>query len=221
MLSKDKTAVLVAEFLGTFILASAVLGMITKIGIPFFGAVTAGATLGLMVLIIGKISGAHVNPAVTFGLWSVRKVPTTKAIAYIAAQLLGGLCAWRLGVYFFAQQLPVMASSNLDWRVFSAETVGAFVFTFGIAAALAQKLEDGKLAGAIGISLFCGIVIASMASNGVVNPAVAVGIRSVNASYVLGPLVGAVIGFNLYEYMFTSSPKKTKKAKTTKKSKKK
>lgn len=202
MLSKNKAAVLLAEFFGTFVLASAVLGMSTKISIPYFSALTAGVTLGLMVLIIGKISGAHINPAVTFGLWSIKKVPTTEAIVYIAAQLLGGLSAWKLAEYFFEQTLPNIAGANFDWRVFTAEAVGAFIFTFGIAAAVGQKLEDGRLAAAIGMSLFVGIVVASMASNGVLNPAVALGIHSYSLNYVAGPLVGALLGMNIYKYVF-------------------
>lgn len=206
MFSKDKAAVLLAEFFGTFVLASAVLGMSTKISIPYFTAVTAGVTLGLMVLVIGKVSGAHINPAVTFGLWSVKKIPTTQAIVYIASQLLGGLAAWRLAEYFFSQTLPNISGKNLDWRVLIAEAVGTFIFSFGIAAALGQKLEDGRLAAAIGMSLFVGIVVASMASNGVLNPAVALGIHSYSLNYVAGPLVGALLGMNVYNYVFAHSP---------------
>ncbi|MCA9333131.1 aquaporin [Candidatus Saccharibacteria bacterium] len=210
MLSKDKTAMLLAEFFGTFVLTAAVLGMITKIGIPFFAAATAGITLALMVLLIGKISGSHVNPAVTFGLWSVKKIQTNQAIVYIAVQFLGALSALRLGEYFLDKQLVALAGTTVDWRVFIAESVGTFIFTFGIAAAISQGAQDGKLAAAIGMSLFVGIVIASMASNGILNPAVAVGLRSVNVSYLVGPLVGSLLGMNIYEYVFATKPAKKK-----------
>lgn len=216
MLSRDKTAMLLAEFFGTFVLASAVLAMITKIGIPYFGAMTAGLVLTTMVMVIGGISGSHINPAVTFGLWSVKKIETTRAITYIAAQLLGGLCAWKVGEYFLNQQLPNIAGKNFDWRIMLAEAFGALVFTFGIAAAVNQGFENAKSAAVIGISLFIGIIVSSMASNGIVNPAVALGIHSYSLSYVLGPLLGAVVGMNLYESVFS-----TKKPKTVAKSKKK
>lgn len=217
MLSKDKTAMLLAEFLGTFVLTSAVLSMVSKIGgIPFFAAVTAGATLSAMVLVIGKVSGSHINPAVTFGFWSIRKISTTQAIVYIAAQLLGGLCALRVGEYFLGEKVAHTVTKSLDWKVLIAEAVGTFIFTFGIAAAVSNKFEDGKLAAAIGISLFIGIVIASMASLGFLNPAVALGLNSYSVNYIVGPLVGALLGMNLYQYMFVTK-EVTKKAAKKKK----
>lgn len=215
MLSKDKTAMLLAEFFGTFVLASAVLGVIAKVNIPIFAAAAAGSTLALMVLVIGKISGAHINPAVTFGFWSVRKVPTPQAIVYIAAQVLGGVSALALASYLLDEALPGIAGKNLDWRVLAAEAIGTFVFTFGIAAAVNQKLEDGRLAAAIGLSLFVGILVASMASNGILNPAVAIGLNSVSVSYIVGPLVGGLLGMNVYQFLFSADGQPKKK--TTKK----
>lgn len=210
MLSKDKTALLLAEFFGTFVLTSVVLGMMTKLGLSFFVGLTAGITLGLMVLVIGKISGSHINPAVTLGLWSIRKIETNRAIVYVAAQMFGAVCAWRLAVYFYQQQLTPIAKSGLDWRVFVAEMVGTFLLTFAITATISQGMDQGKQAAAIGISLFVGIVIASMASNGVLNPAVALGIRSFNVSYAVGPIVGGILGANAYEYLFSQKPTKKK-----------
>lgn len=214
MFSKNKVAMLLAEFFGTFVLASVVLASVTKISIPFFAAVAAGSALALMVLIIGKVSGAHINPAVTFGLWSIRKVPAPQAIVYIAAQVLGGISALALASYLLGEALSSIAGKNFDWRVFVAETVGTFVFSFGIAAAVNQKLEDGRLAVAIGLSLFVGILVASMGSNGILNPAVAVGLNSISVSYIAGPLVGALLGMNVHKFFFAneeSSKKKSKK----------
>ena len=54
----------------------------------------------------------------------------------------------------------------------------------------------------VGASLLMGIMFASIAANGILNPAVALGIGSFSLSYVLGPIVGSLIGFNLYHYMF-------------------
>jgi glycerol uptake facilitator-like aquaporin len=215
MFDKNKTAAIVAEFFGTFVLASAVLAMITKIGIPYFAATTAGLVLATMVLVIGGISGSHINPAVTVGFWSVKKISSAQAIVYIAAQLLGGLCAWRVAEYFLQQALPNIAGKSFDWRIMLAEALGTFIFTFGIAAAVNQGFDGGKLSAAIGISLTIGIIIASMASNGVLNPAVALGIHSYSLSYVLGPLVGGVLGMNVYQYVFHIEPvvKKSTKSK--------
>jgi glycerol uptake facilitator-like aquaporin len=218
MFNKDKSAVILAEFFGTFLLASVVLGTITlngtlanlKISLPFLGSAAAGLTLALSVMIFGKISGSHINPAVTFGMWSARKISTPKAILYICAQLLAGLVTIILGSYLLGEELPALAvQGSIDWKVFVAEMIGTLVFTFGIAAAVSQKFEDGKLAAAIGISLFVGLSIASMGSNGILNPAVAVGINSINFSYLVAPLVGGLLGVNLYEAIFVSSSNKS------------
>ncbi len=213
MFKREKTAMLVAEFFGTFLLASAVLGTTTflaqgiavqKYGIPFFGPATAGLTLALLVLIIGKISGAHVNPAVTFGLWSAKKVSTAQAILYIAVQMLAGLGVLLFAGYMFGQELPSISSGNsFDMKVFIAEAVGTFIFTAGIAAAVDQKFEDGKLAVAIGGSLFAGATVASMGSNGILNPALAIGFNSIDINYIVAPLVGGLLGVNAYNLVFS------------------
>ncbi|MEM9556240.1 MAG: aquaporin [Acidobacteriota bacterium] len=84
---------LVAEFVGTFALVfvGAAAG---ALGIGLLGIALAH---GLVVLAIisayGRVSGAHINPAVTIALWSARQIDATRTVAYIAAQLTGGLTA--------------------------------------------------------------------------------------------------------------------------------
>ena len=235
LLKREKLAPLVAELIGTFILTFAVLSVSkSAIGIPYFVAIGAGLTLAILVFTIGATSGAHVNPAVTFGLWSLKKIDTLKAGLYIIAQFMGAAFAWKLYTYLVSNTIPNIAGKEFDWKIFVAEMVGTLVFTFGIAAAVYQKYEGGKLAATIGGSLIIGIVVASAISNGVVNPAVALGIQSWSKEYVIAPLVGALIGFNLYAFVFANESFKFKprlkvrvasKAKTTssksKKSKKK
>src|SRR5690606_27914730 len=111
---KNKVAMLVAEFVGTFALTSAVFAVAGRSSIPFFGAAAAGVTLAIMVLVIGKISGSHINPAVTLGLWSIRKFPTTQAIVYVAAQMLGGLAALRTNEYLTDQTFQKITTQNWD-----------------------------------------------------------------------------------------------------------
>ena len=62
-----------------------------------------------------------------------------------------------------------------------------------------------------------GILVASTASNGILNPAVALGIRSWNFVYVAGPVLGAIIGMNLYAQLFADRPTRVKSASITKK----
>ena len=109
---------------------------------------------------------------------------------------------------------------SFDMKVFVAEAIGAFVFTFGIAAAVYQGYKGLRLATTIGASLTLGILIASIASNGVLNPAVALGIQSWSFSYVAGPILGAILGMNIYAMLFTDAPVKVKAAKKATKKRK-
>lgn len=214
MFGRRKIAMVVAEFIGTFTLASAVLAMSGRTSFPFFVATAAGTTLALMVLVIGSVSGGLINPAVTVGMWTLRKITTTAAVVFIAAQMLGGLVAWRFNEYLLDSPLKNTAGEKFDWRILVAEAVGTFIFTFGVAAAVYQGYRGLKRAVTMGASLSLGILIATFASNGALNPAVAVGVHSWSLAYVVGPLVGAVLGMNLYAMVFADRPPRAKVAKT-------
>ncbi|MCB0023594.1 MAG: aquaporin, partial [Caldilinea sp.] len=89
-----------AEFIGTFWLVlagcgSAVLAAgIPNIGIGLLGVSLAfGLTVLTMAYAIGHISGCHINPAVTFGLWAGGRFPARDLLPYIVAQVLGGIAA--------------------------------------------------------------------------------------------------------------------------------
>ena len=203
MLERKKIAMLLAEFLGTATLTLVVLAVVNKtgIGIPYFVSLMAGLAIAVGTLVFGAISGAHFNPAITFGLWTARRVKTVPAIVYIAAQLLGGFVAYLLFTYVTDSKLSNVGEYNS--RVLIAEAAGAFVFSLGWAATVYHKLDGGKAAFAVGGALTVGIVVASLGSAGLLNPAVALGVRSwVWGTYVLGPVLGAVIGFNLYALLF-------------------
>jgi len=201
MTQRNKLGMIVAEFFGTAMLTSTVLAQANSnviVNKTWFVAATAGLTLAVLVLAIGRVSGAHVNPAVTIGLWTLRKIETTTAIVYIAAQVLGAAVALRLFQYFQGDVLPNTAG-DFDWRIFVAEAIGTLVFTFGIAAAVTQKLEGYRAAFTIGTSLMLGALIASTASNGILNPAVSLGVNSWSWTYAAAPVLGAVLGMNIYD----------------------
>jgi glycerol uptake facilitator-like aquaporin len=202
MFGRKKIAMLVAEFLGTGVLTLVVLAVSkSTIGIPYFVAIAAGLVLVAMTLALGAVSGAQLNPAITIGLWTVRKIKTLPAVAYVAAQLLGGGAAYWLYTYFIGQTWN-NTSGKFEAKIMIAEAVGAFIFSIAWAAAAYQRLEAGKAAAAVGIGLMLGVVIASSASFGLLNPAVALGVRSFSWAYVLGPVLGAIIGFNIYGFLF-------------------
>jgi glycerol uptake facilitator-like aquaporin len=202
MFGRKQIAMIMAEFLGTGILTLVVLGVSkSTICIPYFVSIAAGVVLVAMTLALGAISGAQFNPAITIGLWTVRKIKSLPAIVYVAAQLLGGGAAYLLFRYFIGQSWQ--NTGHFDAKVLVGEAVGAFIFSLAWAAAVYQRLETGKAATVVGLGLMLGIIVASSASGGLLNPAVALGVRSwVWGSYVLGPVLGAIIGFNLYGFLF-------------------
>jgi glycerol uptake facilitator-like aquaporin len=218
MFGRQKIAMLVAEFLGTATLTAAVYAMAVRTSFPFFSAAAAAVTIGLMVILVGKASGAHINPAVTLGLWTMRKIDTAKAVVYIAAQLLGAVAAWRLMEYLMDSPLKDIAGKNVDWRVMVAEGVGALLFGWAVAAVVDRGLEGAEKAGVLGTAFFISVLVASFASNGVVNPAVAVGVQSWNVSYIVAPLVGAIVGMNIYGYVFAGLDNKRAVVASTRKS---
>lgn len=214
-LTRKNVAVVVAEALGTAVLTMAILAITrSAIGVPYFVGLGVGLTMALLVLVLGSTSGAHVNPAVTVGLWTARKVSTVRALAYVAAQFIGAAAAYSLYNYIAKEDIQNIAGPQFDWAVLVAELVGAFVFTFGIAAAVYQGYTGSKLAGTIGASLAIGIILAGIASNGVINPAAALGIQSWSKAYVVGPLLGGVIGVNSFILLFADRPALVKAAKS-------
>lgn len=221
MFARRKIAMVVAEFLGTGILTAVILSVSnSQLAFPYFVAIAAGLVLVAMTFAFGGVSGAHFNPAITIGLWSARRIKTFPAIVYVGAQLLGGICAYLLYTYFVNNQWP--NEGEFDSRIMVAEVVGAFIFSLGWAAAVYQKMDTAKAAAVVGISLMIGLVASSVVASAILNPAVALGVRDwVWGTYVLGPVLGAIIGFNLYALLFAPGESLLDKAKSVVSSKKK
>jgi len=194
----------VAEFLGTLALTLAVLVGLTSTN-PSVTPVLAALTLGLFVYSIGHISGAHLNPAVTIGAWSIGKIVPKDVFRYILAQFLGALAArWIAGMMIVqaAANISTRSTSLLsDPKIAIAEAVGMFFFAFGIASVIYGRTPSDLSGVVVGGSLFLGIAIASTVSNGVLNPAVALGIGSLNLMYFLGPVIGAPAGMWAYRHL--------------------
>jgi len=206
MFGRRNVATVVAEFLGTGVLTLLVLSVQrSTIGVPFFVAIAAGLTVMLMMFALGNVSGAHLNPALTIGLWTARKVSTLRAVLYVAAQLLGAWAAYFLYTYFVNNKLQPIGG-HFTGRILAAEAVGAGIFAFGWAAAMYQRFSTAAKASVAGVSYMLGIIAASAAAIGLINPALALGVRAwVWGTYVLGPVLGAVIGVNLYGLLFSDS----------------
>lgn len=209
MFGRKQLAILVAEFLGTGVLALVMLSVQhSTIGLPYFVALAAGLTLAVMAVTLSGNGGAHFNPAITIGMWTIRQVKTLPAVMYIVAQMLGAWAAYYLYTYFVKTSLQPIGG-HYDGHILVAEAVGAFLVSLAFAAAVFSEAWTSKRAASVGAAYALAIVVASSVSLGVVNPAVALSMRAFDVfgsmgwgTYALGPVLGAVIGFNLYALLF-------------------
>ncbi len=192
-----------AELLGAFTLTLVVsLGIgspMTDAGIPV--PYLAGITLGLFVYTVGWLSGAHLNPAVTIGLATLKKMSIQDAVYYMLAQFVGAIAAsfvvWKLA----GGWVTVGVSGNTA-MVTIAEALGTFVLAWGVMSAVEGKVSKGASGVVVGASLTLGALVALGAgSNGVINPAVAMGIHSFASAYLVGPIVGGIAACWLYRWL--------------------
>ena len=203
MFGKRKVAALVAEFLGTGILTLLVLSVQrSTIGVPFFVAMIAALTTVAMILAFSQISGSYLNPAITIGLWTARRLSTLRAVLLVAMELLGAWVAYYVYTYFINTHLTPIGG-HFSGRILAAEAVGAGILGMVWGAALFNKWSKPQKAAGVGIAVMISMVVASSAGLGLVNPALALGVRAwVWGTYVLGPVIGAIIGINLYGLLF-------------------
>jgi glycerol uptake facilitator-like aquaporin len=192
----------IAEFIGTFALSFVVLAAVSQvIPVPVAIPVIAGVTLGLFVYTIGSVSGCHINPAVTIGLWSIRKITNKDAVSYLLAQVFAAAVAIVLA-RTLGMISPAAVSTPFMPPLFFAEALGAFFFAFGIASVVYGRAKAEISGVVIGGSLLLGVLIASFSgSAGILNPAVAFALNSISIVYIFGPIAGAVVGFHAYRWL--------------------
>lgn len=148
--------VVLAELVGTFVLTLVALATFTD-----SGALYVGLALSVLVFAVGAVSGTHINPAVTFGLWATRKLKSILVPFYWGAQLLGAMLA--LIVTNWVSDSSTNLSFNhfwsFNWGIFACELVGAAVFLFGLTAVLSRReLSAGARAIGVGLTLTIGLV---------------------------------------------------------------
>ena len=217
-----------AEFIGTFWLVlggcgSAVLAAaFPEVGIGLVGVSLAfGLTVLTIVYSLGHISGAHLNPAVTIGLWTGGRVSAGSILPYIISQILGGIAA--------AAVLYIIATGNgSDIGGFAAngygehspggysltaaivsEFVMTFMFLIVILGATDDKAPKGFAGLAIGLALTLIHLISIPVTNTSVNPA-----RSISQALFVGdwalaqlwvfvaiPILGAIAAGFVYKFI--------------------
>lgn len=185
--------ILVAELFGTFLLTGAVLMGAN----PFIA-------LGIIVLLIGGISGAHVNPAVSAGLATLKKINPVTMVQFWVAQVAGALLARIVYEYLKRDDFDfAITFVSFDFKMLVAEIIGTAIFLTGITLALQQKLDGIRMAAAVGGSLFLGALF-----GGVLNPAVALGMTTTSFASIIGPLIGGVAGVYLGMMLYPKALKK-------------
>src|SRR3989344_6229555 len=197
-----------AEFFGTLVLSLIVILSVSGVALKTT-PVLAAITLGLFVYTIGSVSGCHINPAVTFGLWVLGKIKQNEAISYIAAQVIGAMSAvgiaWVLVEDLSRKISVVQERVGNDPMIGLAEVLGAVIFGFGIMSVVSGKVKQELSGVVIGGSLLLGITIAGSLSNGILNPALNVALGSIDVMHMVGPLIGMVLGMKAFLYLQSKS----------------
>ncbi|HPI21262.1 MAG TPA: aquaporin Z [Candidatus Kapabacteria bacterium] len=219
-----------AEFLGTFWLVlggcgSAMLAAaFPNVGIGLVGVSLAfGLTVLTIAYSLGHISGAHLNPAVTIGLWAGGRFSAKEILPYIISQILGGIVAAAV-LYIIVtgngSDIGTFAANGYEehspggYSMFAAivsEFVMTFMFLLIILGATDEKAPKGFAGIAIGLTLTLIHLISIPVTNTSVNPA-----RSISQAIFVGdwaiaqlwlfivvPIAGAIFAGIVYKFLRT------------------
>lgn len=213
---------LLSEFLGTFMLVSAVCGAaLFSAPTPGNGAGLVGVALAVgisvsaMAYAVGHISGAHFNPAVTCGLWAAGRFSLRDMPGYIIAQTLGGICAAALFFYVAAGR-PDVSIGNFASNGYGSESPAQFalvsvlvieivltaLFLVVICGATSSYAPNEFAPIAIGLALAAFHLMAIPVSNASLNPARSTatalfgGPAALNQLWLfwIAPITGGVLG---------------------------
>src|SRR5690242_18693735 len=219
-----------AEFFGTFWLVlggcgSAVLAAaFPNVGIGLLGVSLAfGLTVVTMAYAIGHISGCHLNPAVSIGLWAGGRFPVGKLVPYIVAQVLGGVLAGGVLYVIASGHAGFDVSAGFASNGYGAHSPGGYsltaaatsevvmtaMFLLIIMGATDRRAPQGFAPLAIGFTLTLIHLISIPVTNTSVNPArstavaVFVGDWAVSQLWLfwVAPIVGAVLGAAIYRFI--------------------
>jgi MIP family channel proteins len=222
----DITKRLAAEVIGTFgfffigftgiaALVTQPAGVIQSIGI----AAGFGFGLGLMIFAFGHLSGGHFNPAVTAGLTAGGRFSTTEVVPYWVAQLAGGLIAAIAIRVVFSSRVEdalvnVPGRGISDGKALVMEGIFTFLFVLVIATVATDERApwNGVFAPfAIGLFIFTAAIVCGPISGGSFNPARSIAPAIIGTEfgdlwvYIVGPLVGGVLGGLVHAYFRADS----------------
>jgi len=223
-MERPMTQRLLAEVVGTFTLIFIGAGSIVAaseagLGVGGAGLITValahGLAIGVMVSAVGHVSGGHFNPAVTVGAWVARRMTTGAALAYVVAQIAGGLLgalALRLVLPGSAWDpvtlgTPLVTPGIADWQAIAIEAILTFLLVWVVfATALDPEGSFGKIAGlAIGFTIAMDVMMGGPFTGAAMNPARSIGPAVISGEltgvwvYILGPVIGGTVAALLYD----------------------
>src|SRR5580765_840796 len=221
---------LAAEFLGTFWLVlggcgSAVLAAaFPNVGIGLLGVALAfGLTVLTMAIAIGHISGCHLNPAVSVGLWAGGRFPANKLAPYIVAQVLGAIAAGCVLYVIASGATGFDVTKGFASNGYGAHSPGGYSLTAALVCEVVMTMfflivilgatdiraPAGFAPIAIGLALTLIHLISIPVTNTSVNPARSTGVAVYVGDWAVGelwlfwlaPIVGALIGAVAYKFI--------------------
>jgi glycerol uptake facilitator-like aquaporin len=215
----DLSRRLVAEALGTALLVATVVGsgimaetLTRDTALALLGnTLPTGAILVVLITILGPISGAHFNPAVTLVFALKRDLTARVALLYIGAQVLGGIFGTMIAHGMFA--LPLLDAS-MKARTGGAQWLAEAVAAFGLVATILAGIRFQRTAVPWLVGLYITAAYWFTASTSFANPAVAIarsftntfsGIRPVDLpGFITAELFGAVVGMLVMAWLLRS-----------------
>mgnify|MGYP000137217117 CR=1 FL=1 len=211
-----------AEVVGTFCLVFAGTGAIitndvsggavTHVGV----ALTFGLVVMAMIYAVGEISGAHLNPAVTFGFMVAGRTKRKEAVCYSISQFLGALLASLILRSVFPMH-PTLGSTLPSYGIipsFIFEIFLTFILMFVIINLATGSKEQGIMAGlAIGATVGLDALFGGPISGASMNPARSLGPAVVSGNfgglwvYLLAPLIGSIIAIGCWKLLVSDQDK--------------
>ncbi|MBI1966606.1 MAG: aquaporin [Gemmatimonadetes bacterium] len=209
-----------AEFFGTALFVFLGAGSVVMSGgagtvAPLTVALAHGIALSILVTATLGISGGHLNPAVTAGLWLARKVDGRTAGSYVLAQLIGALLGAALAKALLPLAMvkaaslgtPALAGNVTFWQGVWIEAVLTFLLVSAVFGT-AVSPDAPKVGGfGIGLAVFVGTLVGGPLTGAAMNPARAFGPAMVSfqltsqAVYWIGPLLGSMAATLLWKYV--------------------